>query len=380
MTDEPSQIFLSPPDVGPRERDLLLDAFDSNWIAPMGPHVEAFEQEIAAFAGAAHAVALSSGSAGLHLALIAHGVGPGDEVVVPTLTFAATAFAVMYQNAVPVFIDADADSWNLDPALLEELLTQRAASNALPKAVLTVDLYGRCADYDAIEAICGRYEVPVIEDAAEALGATLNGRGAGSFGRCGVFSFNGNKIITTSGGGMLVTDDADLAATVRHLATQAREPVPHYEHAMVGYNYRLSNLLAALGRGQLEGLPAKIDHRKAVRDRYAEALDELDGWRVRPASDGDNAWLTTVELDVEETGYRPIDVCTSLAAQRIEARPAWKPMHLQPVFAAHESIGGSVAARAFAVGLCLPSGSSLTIEDQDRVVEAVRHFDATAHR
>lgn len=378
MTSELEQIYLSPPDVGDRERELILDAFDSNWIAPMGPHVEAFEREVADFTGTSHAVALSSGSAGLHLALIAHGVGPGDEVIVPTLTFAATAFAVMYQGAVPVFVDSEASSWNLDPHLLERTLKDKAARGRLPKAVLTVDLYGRCADYGDIERVCADFDVPIIEDAAEALGASFDGRPAGSFGRCGVFSFNGNKIITTSGGGMLVTDDDDLAATIRHLATQAREPVPHYEHAVVGYNYRLSNLLAALGRGQLEGLRSKISHRQQVNRRYVDELSELDGWSVRATHEQDNAWLSVAQIDTDRVGYAPIDVANALAAQRIEARPAWKPMHLQPVFASHDVVGGEVAERAFATGICLPSGSQLSDADQQRVIDAITTFHREA--
>jgi dTDP-4-amino-4,6-dideoxygalactose transaminase len=259
-----SRLYLSPPDVGDEERALLLDAFDSNWIAPLGPHVDAFEQEFAARVAMPAAAALSSGTAALHLALLMLGVGPGDEVVVPTLTFVATANAVTYVGARPVFVDADEATWNLDPHLLEELLAARAVAGNLPAAVVTVDLYGQCAGYEPILASCARYGVPVIEDAAEALGATYQGRPAGGFGAIGVFSFSGNKIITTSGGGMLVSDDVGFVERARHLSTQARDPAPHYEHSEIGFNYRMSNLLAALGRGQLRSLDAKVARRREI--------------------------------------------------------------------------------------------------------------------
>ena len=383
MTDpsphELTQIFLSPPDVGPTERELLLDAFDSNWIAPLGPHVDGFEADILAWSDTAHAVALSSGTAALHLALLELGVGPGDEVVVPTFTFGATAFVVTYCGATPVFIDSDEDTWNLDGARLAEFLDERAAAGRLPKAVLCVDLYGDCADYDTIEAACERHDVALIEDAAESLGAWRGSRRAGSFGHAAVFSFNGNKIITTSGGGMLVTDDERLAERVRYLSTQARQPVAHYEHTEVGYNYRLSNLLAALGRGQLMGLAAKIEHRRSVRQRYIRELEQLDGWSIRRPSAGgtDNGWLTVALLD-PTLPYTPTELMAALAAQRIESRPAWKPMHQQPVFADALYLGGTVAEQAFERGVCLPSGSSLTETDQARVIEAIVEFDRAA--
>ena len=375
---EPTQIFLSPPDVSERERTYLLDAFDSNWIAPLGPYVDGFEQDFVELTGVTHSVALSSGTAGLHLALVHLGVGPKDEVIVPSFTFAATAFAVTYVGARPVFIDSEAATWNLDPELLEQELTSRAASGTLPAAVITVDLYGQCADYDAIEEICGRFEVLIIEDAAEGLGATWQGRPAGSFGVCGVFSFNGNKIITTSGGGMLVSNSAGLAADVRHRATQAREPVPHYEHNVIGYNYRLSNLLAAVGRGQLEGLSDKIAHRRKVSERYRAELADLPGWSFNPLDPrGEpNHWLTVAQIDPAKARTDYAALMAALAAERIETRPAWKPMHLQPVFEGHQMIGGALCERVFERGLCLPSGSSLTDADQARVIEAGRRLSA----
>ncbi len=259
-----SRVYLSPPEVGEDERRLLLEAFDSNWIAPVGPDLDAFESEVALRSGTGHAVGLSSGTAGLHLALLLVGVGPGDEVLVPSFTFVATASAVTYLGATPVLVDCSSDNWTLDPALVAEELDARARSGRLPRALVTVDLYGQSADYDALTALCDRYGLPLVEDAAEALGATYRGRPAGSFGRAGVFSFNGNKIITTSGGGMLVSDDADLVERARFLATQARDPFPHYEHSVLGFNYRLSNLLAALGRGQLLGLDDRMARRRAI--------------------------------------------------------------------------------------------------------------------
>lgn len=370
----PIRIYLSSPDVGERERELLLDAFDSNWIAPLGPHVDAFEREVAALCGTEHAVALSSGTAGLHLALLHLGVKPGDEVVVPSLTFAATAFAVTYLGARPVFVDSERSTWNLDPQLLSDLLEARAGEGRLPAAVLTVDLYGQCADYVAITEVCERFEVPIVEDAAEALGATWDGRGAGSFGRCAVFSFNGNKIITTSGGGMLVTDDPGIASAVRHLATQAREPVVHYEHNVVGYNYRLSNLLAAVGRGQLEGLSAKIERRSQVGDRYRSQLGDLPGWTFQPLDPRGvpNQWLTVAQIDPAEAAVDRTAVMEALGALGIESRPAWKPMHAQPVFADREAVLNGTSDEIFARGLCLPSGSSLTDAQQEEVIAAIR--------
>lgn len=370
----PDRIFLSPPDMSGTERARLIDAFDSNWIAPLGPEVDDFEADVVARLGGGHAVALSSGTAGLHLALVHLGVGAGDEVVVPTLTFAATAFAVGYVGAIPVFVDSERRTWNLDADLLASFLDDRARAGRLPAAVLTVDLYGQCADHDAILDVCDRYEVPVVEDAAEALGATWKDQPAGTFGRCAVFSFNGNKIITTSGGGMLVTSDAALAADVRHRATQAREPVPHYEHEVVGYNYRLSNLLAAVGRGQLAELDAKIARRRAVRDRYVAELGDLDGWTFNPIDDrgSPNHWLTVAQIDPAVAAAGPREVMSALEERNIESRPAWKPMHAQPVYRHAESVLSGVADEVFARGLCLPSGSSLSDAQQARVIDEVR--------
>jgi dTDP-4-amino-4,6-dideoxygalactose transaminase len=369
-----TRVFLSPPDVGAEERRMLLEAFDSNWIAPTGPDLDAFEQELAEETGITHAVALSSGTAALHLALLVAGVERGDEVLVPSFTFIASAAAATYVGASPVFVDCSADSWNLDPFLVEEVLTDRAAVGRLPAAVITVDLYGEMAEYAALESLCRRFGVPLIEDSAEALGSTYRGRSAGSFGVAGIFSFNGNKIITTSGGGMLVTGSAELADRARHLATQAREPFPHYEHTTVGYNYRLSNLLAALGRAQLRGLERRIERRGQIEAVYAAGLGGLPGVSSMPrtASGTSNYWLTCILIDPDAFGGDREQVRIALEAADIESRPTWKPLHLQPAFSGATFVGPGHCARVFEHGLCLPTGSSLSAADQSRVIEVIR--------
>lgn len=368
-----TRIYLSPPDVGAREREYLLRAFDSGWVAPLGPEVDGFEQEIARFAGADHAVALSSGTAALHLGLKVLGVKSGDRVLTSTLTFVATANAITYCGADPVFIDSERSTWNLDPDLLAEELRESAERGELPAAVVPVDIFGQCADYESILSLCSEYGVPVLEDAAEALGATYQGRPAGSFGEIGVFSFNGNKIMTTSGGGMLVTDDARLAAEVTYLATQARDPVPHYEHRTVGYNYRLSNLLAAIGRAQLEELPQKITRRREIRSIYRRALGDVPGVDFMPeAPEGmSNAWLTVITVNPDLANVSARGLMTALDRIDVESRPIWKPMHMQPAFMSSPRRGGSVAESLFTNGLCLPSGSSLSDSDVGRIVERI---------
>ncbi|BBH71585.1 pyridoxal phosphate-dependent aminotransferase [Actinoplanes sp. OR16] len=366
MTD--ARIHLSPPDVSDLERKLLLKAFDSNWVAPVGPDLDAFEEQVAELVGVRHAVALSSGTAALHLALIGAGVRRGDTVLVPSFTFAATANAVTYLGARPVFVDSTPASWNVDPELIAEELRGRAEHGRLPRAVIAVDMYGQCADYEPLLTACDRYGVPLIEDAAEALGATYQGRPAGSFGLAGVLSFNGNKIITTGGGGMLVTDDGRMAKQARHLATQAREPVPHYEHRSIGYNYRLSNLLAAVGRGQVQRLPQMIAARRETFRYYRDALPDLTFMPIAAYGEP-NYWLTCA---LTEDAAQRDRIIAELARHDIEARPAWKPMHLQPVFQDCVTRGGEVSAGLFRRGLCLPSGSALTGRDRERVVTAVR--------
>jgi dTDP-4-amino-4,6-dideoxygalactose transaminase len=369
-----TRVFLSPPDMGAEERRMLLEAFDSNWIAPVGPDIVAFEREVADRAGIENAVALSSGTAALHLALLLAGVERGDEVLVPSLTFIASAAAVTYLGAHPVFVDCSADSWNLDPALIEEVLTQRAAVGRLPAAVISVDLYGETADYTALESLCHRFEVPLIEDSAQALGSTHRGRAAGSFGMAGVFSFNGNKIVTTSGGGMLVTGSTAWAERARHLATQAREPFSHYEHTAVGYNYRLSNLLAALGRAQLRGLDVRIERRAKIDAAYTDGLLGLPGVSPMPrtAAGASNHWLTCVLIDPEAFGADREKVRLALEDGDIESRPTWKPLHLQAAFAGATLIGPGHCARVFERGLCLPTGSALSSVDQSRIIEIIK--------
>jgi pyridoxal phosphate-dependent aminotransferase EpsN len=368
------RVYLSPPHMSPRERELLLEAFDSNWVAPLGPQVDAFEQEFAVRIGVPHAVALSSGTAALHLALHILGVGPGDEVITSSLTFAATANAITYVGASPVLIDSETASWNMDPALLAAAIEDGVRRGKRAKAVIVVDLYGQCADYHAIEPVCRDAGIPLIEDAAEALGATYHDRPAGTFGVFGCFSFNGNKIITTSGGGMLVTDDQQAAGTARFLATQARDPAPHYEHSQIGYNYRLSNLLAAVGRGQLSVLDERVAARRAIFERYQAALGDLPGISFMPEPPGlhSTRWLTCIVVDPAQFGATREEIRLALEAENIEARPIWKPMHLQPVFRGCRMFGGAVSERLFADGLCLPSGSNLAESDQERVIEIVR--------
>jgi pyridoxal phosphate-dependent aminotransferase EpsN len=368
-----ARIHLSPPELAGTELELLTDAVRSNWIAPLGPHVDAFEREMCAVLDVPHAVALSSGTAALHLALLVLGVGAGDEVWCSTLTFSATANAIRYAGATPVFVDSDRATWNMDAALLADALGDAARRNALPKAVIVVDLYGQCADLEPIAAACKRHGVALIEDAAEALGATYRGRPAGSLGDLAILSFNGNKIITTSGGGMLLGRDKQLIDRARFLATQAREPARHYEHTTIGYNYRLSNLLAAVGRGQLADLDRRVAARRATNAHYRRALD-LPGWSFMPEASFGRAtfWLTCATIDPATYGRDRDAVIDVLAAADIEARPVWKPMHAQPVFTGCRVIGGGVAEALFRDGVCLPSGSQLTDADRDRVVAAVR--------
>jgi dTDP-4-amino-4,6-dideoxygalactose transaminase len=370
-----ARIYLSPPDVGATERRYLLEAFDSNWIAPLGPWVDRFEAELAARIGVRAAAALSSGTAALHLALLLAGVSPGDDVLAPTLTFAASANAVVYVGAQPVLVDCSPDTWNLDPGLVaDELARRRRHGEKLPRALIAVDLYGQCADYDALAPLCAEHGIVLIEDAAEALGATYRGRNAGSFGALAALSFNGNKTITTSGGGMLVSNDEALIERARYLATQARDPAPHYEHSEIGFNYRLSNLLAAVGCGQLEDLDRKVERRRAIKRRYRAALDGLPGVGFMPdAPYGEPSnWLTVLTLEPGMAAADPAEIRVRLEALDIEARPGWKPMHIQPVYKDAPIIGGSVAETIFATSICLPSGSSLSDDDQQRVIDALR--------
>ena len=366
-----TRIHLSKADVTEVEERFVADAMRSGWIAPLGPHVDAFEREVAERVGVGHALALSSGTAALHLALLGVGVRPGSTVVLPSMTFGATAWPVLYCGATPVFVDSGDDA-NVDAALFIEAIDTLRAEGADVAAAVTVDLFGRCADYDELVPALEERGVPLVEDAAEALGATYRGRGAGSFGQAGVLSFNGNKILTTSGGGMLVSDDEELISRARYLSTQARQPVAYYEHTEVGYNYRLSNILAALGRGQLTRLDEMMARRRAIREQYVAALGEIDGVRFlgrggeRP-DDEDNCWLTCLVLDPERVAASPEAVMAALAAEDIEARHLWKPMHLQPVFDEARSFLTGTSERLFAQGVTLPSGSGLTDAEVARV-------------
>jgi pyridoxal phosphate-dependent aminotransferase EpsN len=368
-----ARVYLSPPHIAGREAALVAEAIESNWIAPLGPHVDAFETEVAAVAGVANAVALSSGTAALHLALVVLDIGEGDEVACSDFTFAASANPVTYAGATPFFVDADETSWTIDPALLDRAIAERSAAGARVRAVIAVDLYGQCCDYDAVREVCERHDVVLIQDATESLGATYRGAPAGCQGAVAALSFNGNKIITTSGGGMLVSANREWIDHARKLSTQAREPVVHYEHTEIGFNYRMSNLLAALGRAQLETLPMRVAARRRIRDRYRELLDGVQGVTFMPEAEygTSNAWLTCIVVDPDTFGTDREAVRLALEAEDIEARPLWKPMHLQPIFASHRTFGGDVGARLFERGLCLPSGSALTDDEQDRVVSTI---------
>lgn len=359
-----------------REMTYIQDAFDSNWIAPLGPHVDAFEKETAEYVGCKGALALSSGTAALHLGLKLLGVGPGDVVFCSSLTFSATVNPVIYEGATPVFVDSDRETWNMSPQALKRAFKWAENQGKMPKAVIVADLYGQSADYGPILEICDGHDVPVLEDAAEALGAAWGEKKCGGVGKLGVLSFNGNKIITTSGGGMLLSDDTDLLAKARFWATQARDPAPHYQHSEIGYNYRLSNILAAIGRAQLEVIDQRVAARRGIFATYKNALGPISGISFMPEAPFGraNRWLTVMTVD-PATEVTPGAIMKALEAENIESRPVWKPMHLQPVFAPypyfpHEE-GGSVSDDLFARGLCLPSGSSLTEEELERVIPII---------
>ncbi len=370
------QILLSIPHMGDAERTFVEEAFRTNWIAPLGPNVDAFEQELAAVVGVGHAAAVSSGTAAIHLGLRLLGVGPGDRVFCSTLTFAASAFPIVYQGAEPVFIDSDTESWNMSPQALERAFNIAKREGWMPKAVILVNLYGQSADMDPLMALCDRYGVSMLEDAAESLGAKYKGRPSGSFGRLGVFSFNGNKIITTSGGGMLVSDDAELVARARFLSTQARDPAPHYQHSEIGYNYRMSNILAGVGRGQLKVLDDRIRARREVFDAYRSAFSDIPDieWMPEPAWSYSTHWLSVCTIS-PRIGITSSELIHRLAGELIEARPLWKPMHLQPVFSGSRYFAcgdDSVSDRLFEQGICLPSGSNLNADQIERIISMLR--------
>lgn len=370
------QVLLSTPHMGDAELEYVAEAFRTNWIAPLGPNVDAFETEIAAFVGAKHAVALSSGTAAIHIALRLLDVGVGDVVFCSTLTFIASINPALYQGAVPVFIDSEPQSWNMSPQALEQALLAAEARGKLPKAVIVVSLYGQSADMDPLMALCDRFGVPMVEDAAESLGARYRGVASGTFGKLGVYSFNGNKIITTSGGGMLVTDSAEMASRARFLATQARDPAPHYQHSEIGYNYRMSNILAGVGRGQLKVLEDRVAARRRVFETYRTRLADVAWleWMPEPEWSFSTHWLAACVVKPDSRVTADM-VIRALSNEFIEARPMWKPMHLQPVFAdaAYYPHGNeSVSDGLFERGICLPSGSNLTDGQIERVIETIQ--------
>ncbi|RDV09361.1 aminotransferase class I/II-fold pyridoxal phosphate-dependent enzyme [Arthrobacter sp. RT-1] len=370
------RIFMSAPDVGELEEKYVLQALRSGWIAPLGPDVDRFEQEMAARIGRRCAVALSSGTAALHLALLAHGVGPGDVVLTSTMTFAATANAISYTGAEPFFVDCLPESGNMDPLLLKEALRSLAMAGERIGAIVPVDLLGKTVDYSGIADIAAEFGIPLIADAAESLGAFHKGQAAGSWGETAIFSFNGNKIMTTSGGGMLLTDDEEVASRVRYLATQARQPVVHYEHTEVGFNYRMSNLLAALGRAQLVRLDEMIMRRRDHRQFYKQLFDGVPGVSIfgGDTDSHDNFWLTSILVEPEAAGFTANELCTALTGQNIESRPLWKPMHLQPIYRQARKAENGTAERLFETGLTLPSGSSMSTKSRDLIGETIAMF------
>ncbi|WP_438444667.1 DegT/DnrJ/EryC1/StrS family aminotransferase [Gorillibacterium sp. sgz5001074] len=370
------RIYLSPPHMGGEEGRYIEEAFRTNWIAPLGPHVDAFEKEVAQYVGTSSALALSSGTAAIHLALKLLKVGEGDTVFCSTLTFVASANPILYQNAIPVFIDSDPDTWNMSPRALEHALSQAKGTKKMPKAVIIVNLYGQSADMDALLEICGHYKVPVIEDAAESLGAEYKGKKSGSLGLYGIYSFNGNKIITTSGGGMLVSNDEEGLDKARFWATQARDQAVHYQHSEMGYNYRMSNVLAGIGRAQLKTLEDKVQARRRNYQIYYDELGKLPGVSFMPeASFGKSTrWLTVLMLDPSNTSISPSTVIEELAKDNIESRPVWKPLHLQPLFrdnSYYMHSDESTSDILFNQGICLPSGSSLTMNEMDRIISTI---------
>lgn len=368
-----SKIWLSSPHMGGTEKNYVNEAFDTNWVAPLGPNVDNFEKDLCAFTGSSNAAALSSGTSAIHLALIELGVGPGDRVICQSFTFSASANPITYQGAIPVFIDSEADSWNMDPNAMEQAIKELSAKGQKPKAIIPVHLYGMPAKMDEIMAIANEYSIPVIEDAAEALGSTYKNKACGTFGDFGILSFNGNKIITTSGGGALLSEKEEWIKMARFRATQARDNAPHYQHSHIGYNYRMSNIVAGIGRGQMEVLSKRVEQRRANYFRYLDRYKEVPGFHFQPDLPGaySNRWLTSLTIDPQKAGFSREDLRLAMDAVNIESRPLWKPMHLQPVFKEAPYYGEDTAEKLFEEGLCLPSGSNLTEEDFERIFEVM---------
>jgi pyridoxal phosphate-dependent aminotransferase EpsN len=378
MNANNNRIYLSPPHMSGDERKYIAEAFAGNWVAPLGPNVDAFERELAAHVGSKNAVALTSGTAAIHLALVLLGVNRGDTVFCSSLTFIASANPILYQGATPVFIDSEPESWNMAPGALERALIAAKKSGELPKALIVVNLYGQSADYRRIGEMADFYGIPIVEDAAESLGATCQGKSSGTWGKFGIFSFNGNKIINTSGGGMLVSDDASLIERARFLATQARDQALHYQHSVTGYNYRMSNILAGIGRGQLEVLEQRVKKKREIFLRYAAELGAIPEIAFMPEAGYGNSsrWLTVMTV-APDSLIRPQEIMEALAANNIDSRPVWKPLHLQPVFQECRYYpykpGESVSERLFATGVCLPSGTNLSTLDQLRVIDTIKN-------
>ncbi|WP_309148683.1 DegT/DnrJ/EryC1/StrS family aminotransferase [Priestia megaterium] len=373
-----SRIYLSPPHMSGDEQGYIHEAFESNWIAPLGPNVDGFEKEIASYVGVSEAVAVSSGTAAIHLALSLLGVTKGDTVFCSTLTFIASANPIIYQGAEPIFIDSEPETWNMSPQALARALQDASIEGALPKAVIVVNLYGQSAKMDEILSLCNQYNVPVIEDAAESLGSTYKGKASGTFGKFGVYSFNGNKIITTSGGGMLVSNDVAALQQARFLATQARDSAPHYQHSQLGYNYRMSNILAGVGRAQLQVLETRVEARRQIFERYYQELAGLTGITFMPelSNTKTNRWLTVLTINEKEAGISAAQLVQAFTDQNIEARPVWKPLHMQPLFQGvsyySHNENDDVAQQLFQTGICLPSGSNMTEDDQNRVIKCLK--------
>lgn len=388
MSASKKRVFLSSPHMSGREMKYIQEAFDQNWVAPLGPNVDSFETTLSNYCGVRYAAALSSGTAAIHLALILLGIKPGDEVIASTFTFSATINPILYMGATPVLVDSEPDTWNMDPDLLEKTIVERIKEGGRVrkgegerrlKAIIVVHLYGMPADMDRIMEIANRYEIPVIEDAAEALGSKFKGKQVGTFGKMGVLSFNGNKIITTSGGGALISDDKELIDKARFLATQARDKAPHYQHSQIGYNYRLSNILAGIGRGQMEVLDERIRKRREIFSFYMEKLGKYAGIVFLKEPDESyysNHWLTTIVINPSKTGITREKLQSELEKENIETRPLWKPMHLQPVFKSCPAYLNGLSDKLFASGLCLPSGTNMYQKDLKSVADAVsKHLE-----
>lgn len=369
MTQKP-RIWLSSPHMGGNEEDFVKSAFDTNWVAPLGPNVDGFEQDLQKYSGVEHAAVLTSGTAAIHLALIILGVQHDDEVLVSSFTFSGSINPIIYQGAVPIMIDSESDTWNIDPDALKEAIETRVAKGKMPKALILVHLYGMPAKLDDIISICENYGIPIIEDAAEALGSSYKGKKLGSFGDFGIYSFNGNKIITTSGGGALLSNNKDWVDKSRFLATQARDAGVHYQHSEIGYNYRMSNVIAGIGRGQMLVLDEWVKRRRKVNSFYQEIFDPIDGIDVLKEPNDEyfsNHWLTAINIDKSKVGVSREEIRKALLTDNIESRPLWKPMHLQPVFRKYPYFGSGLSETLFENGLCLPSGSNLRNEEMNRI-------------